>query len=170
MAGVGPEPIDRRQAWFGPAYLRTIAAQAGYPWEPVSAENDVHSLDGWLMLHPGQSTFIQVKCFRGRFREFKSYLIKDAWRENWRALVNPAYFVVVEVTPDVTSWLEHDENARTTLERASAYWTRIDGIPDNQRSIRVKSSDRLTASTLEQWRHDLNTSLKAHGYMMDGES
>lgn len=31
MAGAGPQDIDRRQAWFGPAYVAKLAAQAGYP-------------------------------------------------------------------------------------------------------------------------------------------
>ena len=46
MAGPGPQTPERCQAWFGPAYVAKVAAQAGYPWQAIAAENDVHVLHG----------------------------------------------------------------------------------------------------------------------------
>jgi len=163
MAGAGPQDIDRRQAWFGPAYVAKLAAQAGYPWQATAAENDVHSFDGFVGIHPGTQLSVQVKCFRGSFKRSKSYPVHPAWRQNWSTLVQPAYFVVVEVPRIVGDWMQHDSRARTTLEHASAYWTRIDPLRVDQKSIQVQSTDRLTASTFEVWRQQFVDYMEAKG-------
>jgi hypothetical protein len=84
--------------------------------------------------------------------------------------VHPAYFVVVEVSEQVEFWLEHDLASRTTVERASAYWTRIDPLLPDQVSIQVETERRLSADTLEEWRKELEKSLIDHGYELGGES
>lgn len=170
MAGVGPQSTERRQAWFGPAYVAKIAAQAGYAWQATAAENDVHSFDGFVAIHPGTELSVQVKCYRGQFKKSKSYKILPAWRDNWATLVQPAYFVVVEVPENVSAWLEHDVNARSTLERASAYWTRIDPLLDGQKSIQVRTDQRLTAATFELWHEQFVEYAEALGLMVKGES
>ncbi len=45
MAGPGRSSADRRPAWYGPANVNSICAQAGYLWSAVEADGDVHSFD-----------------------------------------------------------------------------------------------------------------------------
>ena len=149
MAGPGPQTPERCQAWFGPAYVAKVAAQAGYPWQAIAAENDVHSFDGLVNIHPGTTLSVQVKCCRSPFKQSKAYSIKQAWRQNWEVLEQPAYFVVVRLPSPREDWLLHN-NDRTTLEQASAYWTRIDPLAPGQKSISVSISQRLTAETFDQ--------------------
>ncbi len=169
MSGPGPQGTDRRQAWFGPAYVAKIAAQAGYTWQATAAENDVHSFDGFVGIYPGTQLSVQVKCFRGRFKSSKAYRIHEAWRRNWEALAQPAYFVVVEVPESVSGWVDHDTADRTTLEHASAYWTRIDPLAADQKSIKVQSQQRLTAETFEVWRTQFMTFAVEHGLISEEE-
>ncbi len=165
MAGPGPQSIDRRQAWFGPQYVGQVVSQAGYPWKAEPDGNDVYSFDGSVGIHPGTSLHVQVKCYRGTFKQSKSYPIKDAWRENWEDLTQPAYFVVVELPGDVGGWLDHDPVNRSTLARASAYWARIDPLDPDQKSIQVRTADRFTAATVDLWRTQFLGYAAAHGLL-----
>lgn len=155
MAGPGPVDQDRRQAWFGPAYVAALASQAGYSWVATPTDGDIHSFDGSVVLHPGNATFVQVKCFRGSIVRSKSYSIKPAWRENWEALEDPAYFVAVVVPETVGGWVHHREAERETLLRSAAFWTRIDPLKPQQKAIQLVASQRLTADTFEEWRATL---------------
>lgn len=111
-----------------------------------------------------------MKCFRGRFKMSKAYRIHDAWRSNWTGLAQPAYFVVVEVPESVSGWMEHVSTDRSTLEHASAYWTRIDPLPLDQKSIKVQTQDRLTAETFEVWREQFMSYAVQHGLITEEES
>ena len=152
MAGPGPQSLDRRQAWYGPAYVETICAQAGYLWTAGPAEGDVHSFDGTLTVHPGSTVSVQVKCRRKAFSSSASYRIKPAWRQNWEVLDLPAFMVVVVVPGTVSNWVQHEvQPTRRTIHDSSAYWARIDPLLPGQKSVKVMASDRFTADTIPTW-------------------
>jgi hypothetical protein len=151
MAGPGPQSVNRRQASYGPTYVNSICAQTGYLWSAVEA--DVHSFDGTITIHPGSTLSVQVKCRRKGFRESVSYPIKKHWRLNWEAADLPIFFVVVVVPENVGDWMQHEyEPERRTIHQTSAYWTRIDPLLSDQKSIKVTASNRLTVDTIELWR------------------
>lgn len=164
MAGPGPQSFDRRQAWYGAVYVQAICAQAGYLWTPTPSEGDVHSFDGTVAVHPGVHLPVQVKCTRHPLVRRKSYAIEDAWMENWSDLPLPGFFVVVVVPEDVSTWLQHDylPDVRT-IHNTSAYWTRIDPLQPDQKSIGVNVEDRLTADVIENWRATYYTTRPAYG-------
>jgi len=153
MAGPGPETQNVRQSWYGPHYIATLAAQAGYKWQDTPPGADVHSFDGNVIVHPGFGVAVQVKTVRRNFRRSRTYQIKKAWRANWEALDLPGFFVVVVVPEAVSAWVEHDcDWPSSTVHRSSAYWARIDPVGPEQPSIQVNRRDRLTAETFEVWR------------------
>lgn len=168
MAALSDVDIDRRQAWWGPAYVSALAAQAGYLWTPTPGEGDIHSFDGSVVLRIGHSTFIQVKCFRTPMVRSKSYRIQTAWRRNWSQLDTPAYFVGVQVPNDVSEWVQHRMAERDTLLRSAAFWTRIDPLMPQQRSIQLVASRRLTAETFDGWRQDVEDDLRGRFGMAVG--
>jgi hypothetical protein len=152
VAGRGPQQASVRQAWYGPAYVHAICSQAGYLWQAVPSDGDVHSFDGNLTVRPGSTVPVQVKCRRKKFESSCSYRIKRAWRENWDDLAVPGFFVVVVVPADVSAWVEHEDNpVRRTIHQTSAYWTRIDPLPPEQKSIQVLAANRFTADTIPIW-------------------
>lgn len=167
VVGGGPEGVDRRQAWIAVDYVGLLAAQAGYPWNLIRAETDVHSLDGTVTVHPGGSVFVQVKGRRPHFPRSTSYSIRAAWRKNWSALRTPGYFVVVTVPDDLADgWVQHPTATHDTHVRLSAYWTRIDPLGESAKSIQVHRRQRLTMGTFEQWRRDYLDST-SQGFAVD---
>jgi hypothetical protein len=153
VVGPGPETQDVRQSWYGPHYIGSLAAQAGYKWQDTPSGADVHSFDGNVIVHPGFGVAVQVKTVRKNFPRSMTYGIKKAWRTNWEALDLPGFLVVVVVPESVSGWVEHDCTWPSfTKHHTSAYWTRIDPLLPDQKRIQVKRSDRLTAETFEQWR------------------
>lgn len=151
-----PEDLERRQAWWGVRYVSAICAQAGFLFIETPGEGDVHSLDGQVILRPGLGVSVQVKCTHRPIARSRSWAIKQAWRRNWQELDLPGYFVQVSVPGDTTSWADHPEGPRwNTLMRSAAFWTRIDPLGPNQKSIVVETSRRLTVDTLDEWATDL---------------
>lgn len=155
-----PEGRDRRQAWWGIRYVGAICAQAGYVFAETPPEGDVHSLDGQVIMRPGLGVSVQVKCTHKRITRSRSWPIAQAWRTNWERLYLPGYFVQVSVPPDTTDWVEHPANVRwDTLLRSAAFWTRIDPLPASQKTITVRTAQRLTVDTLDIWAADLEAAM-----------
>lgn len=163
LAFAPPEEEDRRQAWWGLRYVAALAAQAGYLFVETPPEGDVHSLDGTVHLHPGLPVSVQVKCTHKPFLRSRSWQIKSAWRRNWSRLYLPGYFVQVSVPSDISSWVEHREGPWSTLLQCAAFWTRIDPLPETQRSIQVVASRRLTVDTFDHWADDLKVAVGQYG-------
>lgn len=151
-----PEPLEKRQAWWGVRYVATMCAQAGYLFVETPPEGDIHSLDGTVHFRPGLPVSVQVKCSHTPFRRSRSWTILQAWRRNWSSLYLPTYFVHVSVPADIDEWAEHGSDPWTTLLQCAAFWTRIDPLPPGQRSIQVVASRRLTVDTFSEWADDLS--------------
>jgi len=151
-----PEGLDRRQAWWGVRYVSAICAQAGYLFVETPGEGDVHSLDGQVFMRPGLGVSVQVKCTHKSITRQRAWTIKKAWRKNWEDLDLPGYFVQVSVPPDTKGWVEHPADPEwATLMRCAAFWTRIDPLPASQKTITVRTAQRLTMATLDFWAADL---------------
>ena len=86
------------------------------------------------------SVFLQVKCTSQPITRQRSFTIKPAWRKNWEDLGLPGYFVVVSVPADTTDWVEHSGKPWATELRSAAFWTRIDPLKPDQKSITVVKS------------------------------
>lgn len=168
--GGGPASSDARKTWIAGEYIGLLAAQAGYPWQLNRSEADIHSLDGHVLLHPGGSSFVQVKGRRPHFPRSVSYQIKAAWRRNWSSLRMPTYFVVVTVPDDVAqNWVHHGDGTHDTLLRLSGYWARIDPLPTDAKSVQVLRKNRLTIETFEHWRRNYIDATR-HGFGVSGDT
>lgn len=151
-----PRGDDCRKAWWGVTYLHAVCSQAGFLFQETPSQGDVYSLDGQVFIRSTLSVFVQVKCTSTPIKRQRSYPIKPAWRANWKELDLPGYFVVVSVPPDTDSWMTHAMGPSwSTLLSSAAFWTRIDPLGPRQRSITVKTAQRLTVDTLGVWTADL---------------
>ncbi|WP_226963855.1 DUF4365 domain-containing protein [Tetrasphaera sp. F2B08] len=159
-----PVGVDRRKGWWGVRYLGSVCDQAGFRFDPTPSDGDVYSLDGQIFMTTTLSVFVQVKCTSRPITRARSYRIRPGWRRNWERLDLPGYFVVVSVPPDTTDWMEHSSKPWTTVLKSAAFWTRIDPLPPDRKSITVKASDRLTVDTLDLWSADLRARAAAYGF------
>lgn len=151
-----PEGSHRRQAWWGVRYVSAICAQAGYLFVETPGEGDIHSLDGQVVMRPGLGVSVQVKCTHKPITRQRGWNIQKAWRKNWEDLDLPGYFVQVSVPPDTKDWVEHPADHQwATLMQCAAFWTRIDPLSASQKTITVRTAQRLTVDTLDIWAADL---------------
>ncbi|MEV6527842.1 DUF4365 domain-containing protein [Longispora sp. NPDC051575] len=140
---------------FGVAYLRSVCSQAGIGFDETSPDEDVLAVDGHLSfeLCPVR---VQVKC-TGQFRinggPTATWQTEPAWHRKWTRSGTPVYFVLVIVDPDDQKlWLDHSDQG--TLQRAAAFWARVDTLPASS-AITLSKQRRLTAATLLEWATDL---------------
>jgi hypothetical protein len=153
-----PEGQDRRQAWWGVKYVSALSAQAGFLFIETPGEGDIHSLDGQVIIRPGLGVPVQIKCTNQPIKRQRSWSINSAWRKNWEQLDVPGYFIQVSVPPTTTDWVDHpDEPGWSTLLRCAAFWTRIDPLPESQKSIVIRTAQRLTVDTFGTWASDLES-------------
>lgn len=143
------------KARFGVAYLRTVCSQAGVGFTETSPDEDVLAVDGNVHFALADAR-VQIKC-TGQFRinggPTATWTAEVEWREKWQMSQVPVYFVLVIVDPDdQVKWLDHYDQG--TVQRAAAFWTRVDTMSDTTR-IRIPKSQRLTADTLQGWAEDL---------------
>lgn len=158
-----PVGTDDRKAWWGVRYVGAVCDQAGFRFDPTPSQGDVYSLDGQIFMRTALSVFVQVKCTSQPITRARSYPIKPAWRRNWQALDLPGYFVVVSVPPATKDWMTHGAKPWSTAWTSAAFWTRIDPLQPDQKRITVKTSDRLTADTLDVWSADLQAATVGFG-------
>lgn len=158
-----PVATHDRKAWWGVRYVAAICDQAGFRFDPTPPQGDVYSLDGQIFIRSNLSVSVQVKCTSTPIKLARSFEIEPAWRHNWERLDLPAYFVVVSVPADTTDWMTHSDKPWSTALTSAAFWTRIDPLSPGQRSIKVRTRDRLTADTLDLWSADLREAREGFG-------
>lgn len=156
--GAATLSANRAKSRFGVAYVRAVCSQAGVGFEETGPDEDVLAVDGNVEFEIAPAR-VQVKC-TGQFRlkggSTATWPIDDSWRQRWNRSGLPVYFVLVIVDPDdQKSWLYHHDEA--TLNRAAAFWVRVDTIPDAQ-NIVVPKVQRLTADTLQLWAEEVEAS------------
>jgi hypothetical protein len=139
------------KARFGAAYLRAVCSHAGVGFTETTIDEDVLAIDGTVDFAVSPAR-VQIKC-TGQFRisggPTASWQAEENWWGKWHQSKIPVYFVLVVVDPDdQRTWLQHQDDG--TLNRAAAFWVRVDRLPDRSR-IAVPKSQRFTAETLETW-------------------
>lgn len=158
-----PQESGTRKAWWGVRYVSAICAQAGFRIDETPSQGDVYSFDAQVFIRSTLSVFVQVKCTSKPITRQRSYAIKPAWRKNWEDLDLPGYFVVVSVPADTTDWIEHGGKPWATELRSASFWTRIDPLKPDQKSVTVKTTQRLTVDTLDTWAADLQVARRGFG-------
>ena len=151
------------KARFGAAYLRAICSHAGVGFTETTIDEDVLAVDGTVDFAVSPVR-VQIKC-TGQFRiaggRTASWQAEESWWGNWHRSKIPVYFVLVVVDPDdQLMWLQHQDEG--TLQRAAAFWVRVDLLSDGSR-IMVPKSQRLTADTLRVWAAEVNSCFTPEG-------
>jgi Domain of unknown function (DUF4365) len=146
--------LDQQKEQFSHAYVKAIAAVAGFAWYKPSVDDD--SVDLGLSQRGGGGTIrsprleMQLKCAAretpdepefGFSIKLKNY---DDLRDP-RVLV-PRVLVVVLVPPDPIDWLVHSE--AELVARRCGYWITLRGFPAsiNQTGQTVQMVRRQTFS------------------------
>lgn len=136
---------------MGGAYLRSVCAQAGVGFMEVSGEEDLLAVDGLVTL-PQVDIRVQIKC-TSRFSlagDSASWPMQTRWVERWRESIGPVFLVLVIVHEDASYWLQHEVD-HTRLE-ASAWWCRVDKLPEGTKTLTGLKKNRLTSDTFAIWR------------------
>lgn len=166
-----PGPVlatNQQKAHFSWGYVQAIASQAGHWISAVPQDVDALAFDATLEFGP-TGLRLQLKCSAvQRFNQKGTlqYPVEPSWVAKWRQNRNPAYCLLVMVPPSIDDWLRltiHRSTAvgvpASTSVRASAYWSRVDNIHAEAKSISFDRQHRFTAETVRAWREDL-----ARGY------
>jgi hypothetical protein len=151
--------ITQRQEQFSSAYLRAIAAVAGYSLSQPSVDDD--SID-FTISGRGRSGSIysprldlQLKCQMNDTpigENGFSYPLKIKNYQDLRLanLLVPRILVVIIVPSDISQWLIHS-NTQTILQ-SGGYWVSLRGLPPtiNQQtvSIPIPHRNRFTTDSL----------------------
>ncbi len=142
----GAMDIDQRKEQFSHAYVKAVAAVAGFAWYKPSVDDD--SIDLGLAQTGGGGTTrsprleVQLKCkaFATPNEPDFSHSIKLKNYDDLRDtnVLVPRMLVVVLVPDDPREWLVHSE-AELAIRRCG-YWLSLHGLPasDNQSSQTVQ--------------------------------
>lgn len=160
---VGTLGPNGSKARFGAAYVRSVCSHAGVGFTETTIDEDVLAIDGTVDFAVSPAR-IQIKC-TGQFKiaggQSAGWQADETWWGKWHRSRIPVYFVLVVVDPDdQLVWLEHNDEG--TLNRAAAFWVRVDQLSDRSR-IRVPKNQRLTAGTLTQWAAEVNACFRPDG-------
>lgn len=163
-----PEPVltqNQQKAHFSWGYVQTIASQAGHWITAVPQDVDALAFDVTLEFGPA-GVRLQLKCSAvERFNQKGTlqFPVEPGWVTKWRNYRPPAYCVLVMVPAQIDDWLKLTVHRAkdapvpaSTLMLASAYWSRVDNIAAETKSITFDRRHRFTADTVRRWRDDLD--------------
>jgi len=156
---------NQQKAHFSWGYVQAIASQAGHWISAVPQDVDALAFDVTLEFGP-TGLRLQLKCSAvERFNQTGTlqFPVEPGWVTKWKRNQNPTYCVLVMVSPAIGDWLRLTTHRSTsapvpasTLMMASAYWTRVDTIKVDAKSITFDRRRRFTADTVRSWRDDLD--------------
>jgi hypothetical protein len=150
----------KKQEQFSIAYIRAIAAAAGYSLEEIIVDED--SVDCSIMQRGSGDKYpihealrVQLKCTYahspdGEYLTYSSLSLKN-YNDLRRNCMNPRILVVLHVPNENSeNWIQQNENSITLNHLA--YWVSIKGRPERQNketvSIKIPTSQILTIETL----------------------
>lgn len=144
------------KARFGVAYVRAVFSQAGVGFAETSIDEDVLAVDGRVEF-AAIDVRVQIKCtgkFKIKSAGTATWPADPVWWRKWHMSKAPAYFILVVLDPDVQpEWLDHRSDG--TLNRAAAFWTRVDQSPASD-GITVAKAQRLTTETAHEWAAEIH--------------
>lgn len=148
---------------FGVAYLRMIASQAGIGLNETSPDEDVLAIDCDLCFAIA-NVRVQVKC-SSQFQitgRSASWSADSSWCGKWKQSLLPVYFVLVILDSETQEqWVEHHDYG--TLQRAAAFWVRVNQLDDDAASISIPKSQRLSIDTFHIWENELLACFSGQG-------
>lgn len=163
---------NQRKAHFSYAYVQAIASQAGHAISPVPQDVDSLAFDV-TMEFAEAGIRLELKC--SAVRRFNKagtlqFPVEEAWVNKWGVNNNPVYCILVMVPSALDEWINHpgpheafSSQSIVTMMRASAYWTRVDRLDPDARSITFQRRHRFTADTVRLWRDNLHRGYRGQG-------
>lgn len=148
----------KQQEQFSIAYIRAIAAAAGYALEEITVDED--SVDCSITQRGNENTFplieslrIQLKCTYVH-KPNSAYLTYPLSVKNYNDLrrncMNPRILVVLHIPENFEQWIRQNDNS-ITLNHLS-YWVSIKGMSETQNkgtvSIEIPVTQKLTIEAL----------------------
>lgn len=147
-------PLAERKGLIGMAYLRVIAALAGYSF--AVPESDYDSIDAKLSSRsPGKRGLdFQVKCTSidlGNASDFAFDLSIKNYDDLRADSILPRYLLVVVTPESIDHWVR--QNERRMQLRRCGYWHSLRGAPATTNastvSIHIQRANVLTPSVLQ---------------------
>ena len=125
--------MNRRKEQFSLAYIRAVAARAGY--QVLRPEVDVASVDGQIMADYESKPLIYFQAkstARNVVRaETVDYPLPLGNYDDLRSDEGPLHILIVVVLPDsVDDWTSQDEEG--LILRRCGYWLDLRGSPESQ--------------------------------------
>lgn len=125
--------MNRRKEQFSLAYIRAVAARAGY--QALRPEVDVASVDGQIMAdyEAKPLIYLQAKSTARNVvhAETVNYPLPLANYDDLRSGEGPLHILIVVVLPDsVDDWTSQDEEG--LILRRCGYWLDLRGSPESQ--------------------------------------
>jgi hypothetical protein len=148
----------KQQEQFSIAYIRAIAAAAGYSVEETGVDED--SIDCNIIQRGNEDTYpfteilrVQLKCTYAHKpnEQFLTYpLSLKNYNDLRRKCMIPRILIVLHVPENFENWIQQNDNS-ITLNHLG-YWTSIKGLPETENSdtvsIKIPTIQKLTAESL----------------------
>ncbi|PND54435.1 hypothetical protein CRM90_27945 [Mycobacterium sp. ENV421] len=149
MVGAGSIGSEDRIGRLGVMYVRSLLAQAGVIHNEIPGGEDYLAVDIAAVFPVGTVT-VQVKTGTATPNQDGSISVSTTpeWRAKWANTQTPVFLVYVrlEKTPP-PDWLQHED--LSTVLHARALWLRVNNL--SAPTVKLPSSNRLTASTFDKW-------------------
>jgi Domain of unknown function (DUF4365) len=151
--------LNQRKEQFSDAYVKAVAAVAGYAWYKPSVDDD--SIDLGLAMRGGAGKIhsprleIQLKCHAAATPTEDEFSFRLNLK-NYDDLRNPRaqirrILVVVLVPDDLEDYLDETES-QLSLRRC-AYWLNLAGLADSDndtgKTVRIPRSQRFCVQSLQ---------------------
>lgn len=151
---------NKQKEEFSKAFVRVLAAHAGYKVTEVTVDDDSIDLRIQGYLEDGMSRVpeldVQLKCTADDTYADNEEVLFDLKRKNYNDLCDrrkhavPRVLIVVIVPNDLLNWTQHSDGE--LLMRYSAYWHTLFGqepIEQTQQRIRISRTNVLNSNALK---------------------
>lgn len=152
--------LDQQKEQFSHAYVKAVAAVAGFAWSKPSTDDD--SVDLCLSQKGGNGAYrsprfdLQLKCSAKMVpnEEEFGFSIKLKNYDDLRAtdLMIPRILVVVFVPDRIEEWLTCSETEQTL--RRCGYWLSLYGLPESTnekgQTVQMKRQQTFTVEALRE--------------------
>jgi hypothetical protein len=158
--------LNQRKEQFSHAYVKAVAAVAGFAWSKPSVDDD--SIDMALGMKGGGGTVrsprleMQLKCHAAEIPtedEFGFVLSMKNYDDLRDPAVDVKRILVVAIVPDALADYLHESETQLSLRRC-AYWVSLRGLPESANettiTVRIPRRQRFTVESLQGIMHRLS--------------